>query len=898
MYGVGMKKTTLKLWLKLAAIALILGVVLGISGGVFTLWQGAQFEDLKDLEAYKPKLYTKVYDRHGVLLDIISSEKRNVLDFEDIPKDFVNAVVAVEDEYFFDHIGVSPLGIFSAVKDNILYGTMRGASTLTQQLVKNITKDSRASYARKLKEQFLAVQLESRFTKEELFAMYANEVLFGNQQFGIDAAAGFYFGKSVGALNLVECATLAGIPQAPSRLNPFRNPEAVLNKRNIVLARMKVEGYITKEEYQQAMKLPLETVDRKQAKNSPVAGHFIDKVRSYLFDTYGEERVRTSAWDVYTTLDIKYQHIAEKAVRDSLKEVDKKLGYRPYDCPSVFKDKSNPDLEFLKTYYDPSWRTAIQEGTSIRAVVMDVAEDHLMVRIEQKLIRLDHGNLKWVARKIKDMNRYFKVGDVPLFKVMAPEEVPEEIPEPLNEEDRIGEAVDQVPEEESEETAGAEAPKDPPIPVEESFPFRLELDQDPEIEGAFMAVDSSTGDVLAMVGGYDYRRSKFNRAEMAKRQTGSAIKPLVFGAALEQGYTLSDILFDEPTNFWDPTQFYFDEEGELQVRASPEVLRKMKFKIIPTPKPYQPSNYYHKYAGNVTLRSALAQSKNIVSVKLLNSVGYDHVIEYAHRLKVGDDLEPFPSLALGAPEISLNDMVYAYGTFAQGGVRYEPRFILSIMDAKSLPIEKNETKKEQVLSPQNAFLVAHAMKSVVFDDHGTAKRARALGLKHIAGKTGTTNDYTNAWFLGFNTKICAGAWVGRDLNHTIGKNATGGNTALPIWLKFMQGIKEDLTDQKFSLPEGLTVVPIDPYTGKKITSDCDCTDVKPLLEVFIKGTEPTEICSKAERERRKLPWYLQKRTYDFDDESGGVKPAWVRIDNASQLRAKRFIQAQKNKNIN
>lgn len=890
-------------WLRWTVGVLLLGLLGGVGVAHFVLWQGARFEDLQDLEAYKPKLYTRIYDRNGVLLATISKEKRIILDFEDMPKDFVNAMVALEDEAFFSHIGVSPMGILAALKDNLMKGTMRGASTLTQQLVKNITKDKRASYQRKLKEQFLAVQLESRFTKEEIFAMYGNEVPFGNNQFGLAAAGKYYFDKSVGQLTLAECATIAGLPQAPSYFNPYRHPERATRKRNVVLLRMFEEGYIDEETYKKTCEEPL-VLRRKGVRPRQTAAHFIDKVRGYLFEKYGEETVRTSAWDVYTTLDVRYQSIAEDAVQKALKEKDKTLGYRHYDCPSVYKkDEENPE-DVLDTYFDTSWRKNFQVGVNIRGVVMAVEEARVEIRVKDERVWITQENMPWI-KKIKDMNRYFKVGDVPLFMLT---ELPEPPPEPEVEED----AEELNPTEEDEAAAEAEAAAevldetDPEAVPEEvieeeeiAFPFMLMLDQEPDIEGAFMAVDPNSGDMLAMVGGYDYRRSKFNRAEQAKRQVGSSIKPVIFGAALEQGYTLSDLLVDEPTMFWDPTQFQLEEDGTLELyKPHSQRARKIRLGVLPRPEPYEPGNYYQKFDGKITLRRALAASTNIVAVKLLNSVGYDHVLEYADRLHLMDhtELQPFPSLALGAPEITLTDMTYAYATFARDGVRYEPRFVRHIMNAKGLYIEKNEKRGEQVISPQNAFLVTKAMREVIHGKHGTAKKARQLKLDSIAGKTGTTNDYTNAWFMGFTPQIAAGAWVGRDLNHTIGRGATGGNTALPIWIYFMEGIKDDLEDKPFPTPEGITSEVVDYYSGKKITRDCGCNVDEGIVEWYQRGTQPTEICDPKDRAYYMKPWYLQKRAYQIDEETGKIKSSMVQINYPSQRRANEYLKKRKEAN--
>jgi penicillin-binding protein 1A len=403
-----------------------------------------------------------------------------------------------------------------------------------------------------------------------------------------------------------------------------------------------------------------------------------------------------------------------------------------------------------------------------------------------------------------------------------------------------------------------------------------------------------------MVGGYDYRRSKFNSAEQARRQVGSAFKPIVFGAALERGYTLADTLFDEPTLFVDPTQFIFDENGEIQVRTrNAAQARRMRLGLIPTPTPYQPHNYYNRYVGKVTLREALAQSKNIVSVKLLNSVGYDHVLDYVARMRLyNENLQPFPSMALGAFEMTLEEMTYAYGTFANSGVRYQPRFVSLIMDAKGRVIEENPAKGEQIISPSNAYLVTQAMKSVIFGEKGSGRRAQRLGYPHLAGKTGTTNDYADAWFIGFSPNIAAGVWVGRDLKHPIGRGRSGGATALPIWVKFFGAIKDRLPDEPFTMPEGLVKTPIDGQTGKKFTRDCECAEDDIILETFLKGTEPVDICTPMEKARMNLPWYLQKRTYQFDPETGEMAPNMVIVDTASQQRALQLLDTLREDDIN
>jgi len=847
----------IKKLIKLGTIGIIVGTILGMAAAVVVLHIGGTFEDLEKLKAHKPKMFTRVYDRKGRLIDIFSLEKRIVLEFEDIPADFVHALVAVEDEDFFSHIGVSPRGILSALKDNLLTNGRRGASTISQQLVKNITLDKRNTYSRKIKEQFLAVQLETMFTKQEIFAMYSNEVALGNNQFGIETAARFYFGKSVGAMRLEECATLAGIPNGPSRFNPYRHPQACTQRRNHVIDRMCNEGYVTQKQAQEAKKQPLVLVDRKKKQRSPVAAHFVDYVREYLFQNYGEERVRTEGWDIHTTLDLDFQRVAEGSLRRGLKVVDKRQGYRPWDCPSVFKGENADREGILEDYFDPTWHTPLQDGVILRGVIMDVAEEKATVRIKDIRFQVGPSHVAWT--KQKNMTRVFKVGDVPLFLVKA----------------RPAKKTKKKTEDDQSE-------------------FTLALDQEPLVEGAFVVQDPSNGDILTMVGGYDYSRSKFNKAVQAQRQVGSAFKPVVYGAALEQGFTLCDQLFDEPTVFVDPSLFYIDENDEVKMRPrKPEIERAIRLGLIPPPEVYEPRNYYLKYSGKVTLRRALAESKNIVAVKLLNAVGYDHVLDYAYRLGLGElDLQPYPSMALGSFEMSLVDLSAAYGTFALSGVRFDPRFITLVIDPKGQIIERHLPRGEQVISPENAYLITSAMRSVVDDPRGTGHRAKKLGLP-LAGKTGTTDDYTDAWFVGFHPTLTAAVWVGHEeKKRTIGRNATGGNTALPIWVDFFDHIKDHIQNIPFPEPEGIVKMPVDKLTGKRLTNDCTCSHKNRILEVFLKGTEPTEICVLEEQEIVNLPWFLQKKMYEVDPTYGGIKPARVMVDYASQKRALAFMREQ------
>ena len=877
----------MKKYIKYGVISIVLGGIIGLGFGIFIIYQGQTLEDLRTLKEYTPKLFTRVYDRNGKLIDIISSEKRIVLEYKDIPQNFVYALVATEDKDFFQHIGVSPLGILSAVKDRLFTSQLRGASTLTQQLVKNITKDTRNSFYRKFKEQLLAVQVEMLFTKEEIFAMYANEIALGNNQFGIEAAATYYFGKPVGALNLPECAALAGIPQAPSRYNPYKYPDACKERREHVLRRMMDQGYITQAELQEASRTNLELVDHKGSQDSIGGGWFVDKVRAYLFDKYGEETVRSSRWDVYTTLDLDWQRMAEASMVKGLQQVDKKQGYRPADVPSVFKgvQKDNPDI--LNTYFDPSWHRALLPGTQIRGLVTEVHENAVKVRILDQFFEVSKAQMKWIQRA--PLESLFKIGDVPLFLV-ADSGLP--VPD-MADEDESETDAEMATEPGSETNTGVEDVQDV-LEKErkgQTNSLILLLDQEPVIEGGLYAVDNKTGAIRAMVGGYNYKKTKFNMAEQARRQVGSAFKPILYGAAFENGYTLSDLIFDEPTVFVDPIFFEPTVEGGFTRKLrSEKIERAMRLGLMAVPQPYEPHNYYENYAGYVTLRLALAQSKNIVAVKLLNAVGYDHVLDYVFRMGLGNDqLQPFPSMALGAFEMTLAEMTHAYSTFAMNGIHFDPLFVTLISDNKGRILEKNLEKGEQVISPENAYLVTSAMRSVIEDPLGTGRKAKTLGLP-LAGKTGTTDDYSDAWFLGMHPDVTVGVWVGHHTKITIGKNATGASVALPIWIDFVNGIKRELVTREFTRPPNIVSLPVDRTTGKRVTSDCDCDPSQQISEDYIKGMESIEICSKEEQIALALPWFLQKRQFDYDPEEMKMRSALAWIDNASQRRGNLVLE--------
>jgi penicillin-binding protein 1A len=585
----------------------------------------------------------------------------------------------------------------------------------------------------------------------------------GHGRYGVEAAARYYFDKSISDVTLPEAALLAGIIQRPEGLSPFRRPDRAIKRRNLVLGRMREEGYLTDAEASAAMAAPLVLSTQHDADR--LAPYFVEEVRRWLQKTFGDAALYEQGLEVRTTLDRSLQALANDAVDQGLRVLDKRQGWRG----AVGRVPAGSDPG---TYAPPEWKAGVREGSIALGVVEQASAAEATVRAGPFTGKLDREGIAWTGkRKVSDAVHR---GDLVHVRVDADSVV---------------------------------------------------LEQEPRVEAALIALDPRTGAVLALVGGYDFGRSEFDRAVQALRQTGSAFKPFVYAAAVDNGRTPADTIVDLPASFEDPQTHVV----------------------------YEPKNYKQEYHGRITLRKALETSANVAAVKLLVSTGYPPVITLAQRLGIRSDLKPYPSLALGAFEIRLMDLTSAYGTFANGGLHVEPHLVREVLDREGRSMRRIEPQATEALRPETAYVLTRMMEGVITD--GTGAAAAGLG-RPLAGKTGTTDDNTDAWFIGYSPDLVVGVWVGNDVKKSLGSRETGARAALPIWQAFMEGALKGRPVQDFPQPPGVTVVAIDRQTGLKANEAAGCTDV--ISEAFVSGSEPTAYCHSAAHVFLSLPVVYQQ----------------------------------------
>ena len=770
----------------------VIGAAAGVLAGGLAGWVVAQFlhvPQVDALESFRPATATHVYAEDGSEIASWAVEQRVELEPEDIPDHLKKAIVAIEDADFYDHGGVDPQAVMRAawysLRDRKI-GSRGGASTLTQQLALNLFLERERTIRRKAKEALLAIDIEKRFSKDQILTMYANQVFFGHGAYGVEAASQLYFNKTALETSLAEAALLAGmIPSANNLYNPIKRPENALARRNKVLDRMLEQGFIDPEAHAEAVAEPLEvTLHRDRVESG---AYFLEEARKEIERRYGTDALYTSGLQVHLTMDPDLQRLAERAVREWLIKLEMiYIGWR--SPPNVL---STEGIENVDEYQDPSWRQLeLESGAMVKAVVVEVGRREAKLRLGDHQARLDMEAVKWTGAV--SMRRLLDVGDLVLIRL--PEELPEE-----------AEAV---------------------IPVS--------LLQEPEVEGALIAMDNQTGAIRAMVGGFDFGRSEFNRAVQSSLQCGSAFKPFVYLTAFQQGYSPADTVFDGPFLLPDGT-------GELT---------------------YCPKNYYNMYYGITTLRRALELSYNASAVKLQQLVGSEQVVETARRFGISTELHPYPSLALGSLGVRLVDLVRAYSAIANLGELPEPYFISEVYDRDSRPIERFYPRIEPIMSAPVTYLALHVLRGVI--ERGTGASAAVLDA-NLAGKTGTTDDYSDAWFVGFSPRMTVGVWVGRDRKEPIGKKMTGAKAAQPIWNEFMKGYLETLDEETraedFSVPAGVVFTPVDAFTGERAVPPCS-QQTSVVLEAFLDGTEPSEPCREQEVPLRELPWPFQLPFYE------------------------------------
>jgi len=775
---------------RFAALVLPLGVMalLGSVAGSFAT-NFVRVPRVAELATYRPDIVTQIVARDGSTIARYAIERRTLISRADIPAVFRNALIATEDKNFFRHGGVDVKRTVSALVANLQQGGYaQGGSTLTQQLARAIFLSPRKTLSRKVNEALVSFEIERRYSKDQIFTMYANEIYLGHGNYGVEAACRYYFGKSIQDVTLAEAALLAGIVQRPEDQSPFRSPALARARRSTALRRMRAEGYITEAERQAAEAEPLPAAP--SLPESIVGPYFSEEIRQYLEKTYGEKDLYRRGLRVESTLDPEMQAWSEEALGWGLRQLSRRHGFHKP------RNLAESGYRSLESYVDPSWEgVKVEEGAALRGVVLKTTAGGAEVRIGKQTLALSNASLAWT-------------GAAAAAKILKP-----------------GDLV----------TVTVQKGKDGAL--------SLALDQEPREQGAVLILENASGAVRAMVGGSDWTQSKFNRATQALRQAGSAFKPFVYLTALEQGYTPADTVFDGPLSI------VIDEHQP----------------------PYRPSNYDSTFHGIVTFRKALEHSYNIPAIRVAEIVGLPRVIETAHRLGVRQNLSAYPSLALGAFEVSLVELTSAYTVFANQGLAFTPYLIERVTDSNGDVLEQTHPDAREVESPQAAFQLLQILRGVT--QRGTGISAARLKL-NIAGKTGTTNDFTDAWFIGSTPRYTIGVWVGNDQKtQTIGKGADGARAALPIWIRILEKMKDHGRidpQEDFDVPANIVFTPVDYETGLKATADTPL----PVLEAFVSGSQPTEEWNSRSQEIAKLPWSLQQPFYvPKKGEFGAAQPA-------------------------
>jgi penicillin-binding protein 1A len=692
---------------------LCLSVALGATAGVLFVYN-SDLPQVSQLEDYHPSVITEVYSDDLQVIGSFALERRIIVTYDQIPKVVKDAIISVEDQNFFQHWGIDLFGIARATMKNIMAGRYKeGGSTLTQQLSKNLfliendTGVAGKNLRRKIQEAMLAVQIERNYRKEEILQLYCNLGFMGHGQYGFAAAADFYFGKKLQDVNIEEAAMLAALPRSPSKYSPILNPQSALLRRNYAIDRMVAERKITVEEGERAKKTPIKLAEKKRP--DELAPYFVEELRRYLEKKYGTSRVHEGGLKVHSTLNVAMQKAADAAVRQGLRDYDKRHGWRGVER-NLIKD-GIPEVD---TYELADWKFPIRTNDIVPGIVLSTSKGSATVRIGTYEAQLTPQDIAWT--KAKSPEDILKRGDVALFMIRSMSSA----------ERKIG----------------------------------VSLEQKPKVQGAFVAIEPSTGNVKALVGGYDFDESKFDRATQALRQTGSSFKAFVYTAAVDHGLKPDDTIVDAPINFGG----------------------------------YAPTNYDGKYEGTISIRRAVGQSRNVPAVKTLAKLGIDTFIPYVRRFGITSKIDPYLPIALGAADVTLIEMVDAYTTFPNDGVRVSPRMILNVTDYDGTILEENLPELHDVVSAETARTMVDLLQEPVRG--GTAVKAQELK-RPVAGKTGTTNDFTDAWFMGFTPSLVAGAWVGFDEKVTLGDKETGGKAALPIWLDMMQQVYKNRPIEQF-----------------------------------------------------------------------------------------------------
>jgi penicillin-binding protein 1A len=695
----------------LFGLLMLISALVGATAGLLLVYT-TNLPQVEALEAYRPSSITELYDDHGRVIGSFALQRRVVAGYDDFSPLLRDALISIEDKNFYRHSGINFWRIVGAAyRDVESGGKVQGASTLTMQLARNLFLSPDRSFHRKVQEVLLAIQIERRFTKPQIFTLYANQIFLGHGVYGFEAASEFYFSKPARRLTLPEAALLSGLPKGPGIYSPINHPERSLKRRNLVINAMLEDGKITAAQAADARNEPIGL--HLQHDPNSLAPYFVEEIRRYLENKYGADQVHEGGLKVYTSLDVDLQKAAYQAVLDGLGAYERRHGWKGH-LENVVAEGNDIDK-----YQHPDWDDEPEVNAYIHALVTSSDIGISTLKFGRYSAAVGQADVAWTQGKIQNLLR---PGDVCYVKILS---------------------------------------------LSPNGAARVSLEQDSGAQGALVAIDNTTGGINAMVGGRDFSESKFDRATQSLRQVGSSFKPYVYTAVIDRGGSPDDTILDEPVTF---------ETGSG---------------------PYSPHNYDEKFEGIITLRRALAQSRNIPALKLASKVGIKTVIDYAERFGITAKLPPYLPVALGSAEITLMEQTSAYSVFPNDGVRVTPRYITKVTDYEGRVLEENYPDVKDVISARTARIMTSMLQGVVL--HGTAVAAAKLPFP-IGGKTGTTNDFTDAWFIGFSPSMTCGVWVGFDEKRTLGAKETGAHAALPIWMNFMSSAMAGKDPGQFQPP--------------------------------------------------------------------------------------------------
>jgi penicillin-binding protein 1A len=742
----------------------VVAALLGVLSGVLFAYAG-DLPQVSALDDYTPSTITRLYSAQGQVIGEFATQRRVVVGYDDINPMLRHAIIATEDAEFERHIGINIFRIFAAAFVDIVERRRdQGASTLTQQVARNLDQfglTKQKLFERKIREIVLAVQIEKRYSKREIFTIYCNQMYMGHGAYGVEAASRLYFGKPNQQLSLEEAALIAGIFQSPERQSPFVDMKRATARRNIVLQRLAEERYITQAQADAAKPMPI--VTRGQPNQPPgIAPFFVEEIRKHLERQYGAKALYENGLSVTTTLDARMQDSANRAIEHGLRTYDKRHGWRKPTRTALANGRT------IESFNDERWSRPMAPGDVVPAVVV-TAPKAGPARLRLGRLHADLGREGFMWTRKTSAADLFKPGDL------------------------IDVAIVKI--DLATETAS------------------VTLDQTPLAEAALLAIDNHTGQIKAMVGGWSFSRSKFNRAVQAYRQLGSTFKPIVYTAAVDRGYTPASILVDAPVSY---------AAGNGQV--------------------YSPHNYDHKFLGPITLRYALEESRNIPAIKLMDALGPKRVLEYAKRFGFDEEFPPYLPIALGAGDATLLDITSAYSVFPNQGVRMKPFAVLNIKDREGNLLEENRGEPSDVIRADTAYVMTNMLRGVL-STRGTAARAASMAAQWpLAGKTGTVDDNTDAWFVGFDPDITVGVWIGfDDKRKSLGGSEQGALAALPMWMEFMKAYIDSRPDKDsppdFDAPGNIVFLAVDKSNGGVLPTGGPGA----IEEAFISGTQPADV---------------------------------------------------------